>query len=426
MAAEGDDHLRAHAHDLGPEEGHAALQLARLGVAVVRRAALHDVGDVDLVAAHAHAALDDRGELLPRPPDEGQPLAVLVSARPLADEHQLRLRVARAEDDLRAAGGQLAATAVAEHAGHARQVGRLRERGHQRGVRLLRRAPAPARRAAVLARLRSPSCGAGLGARRALPTRLSLRLSCAPRRLGAERAGDAPRLFNAARACGRGSFLWRRTRNWGCDIRRRTRRGGWGRRAGAARGCRGRRRGWGRRAGGARGCGGRILNVGLPGPLRVGLSLPQARLRRRRGGLCRAGPSAEQLGGQRRRGRRRRVRDPEPLPPAQLFAQLAAEPLQGLQRGHLRIERGIKGDRRHNARRLNRRRFNRRGLGGRGARLGLWGWRELWEFGQGRRRRRAEVDPARPVQLSEQQLAERPHLPVRRRHRGASRLSGGG
>ena len=50
----------------------------------------------------------------PALPDERQPLLVLVAARRLAHEHQPRLGVALAEDDVLARRRQLAALAVAE------------------------------------------------------------------------------------------------------------------------------------------------------------------------------------------------------------------------------------------------------------------------------------------------------------------------
>ena len=61
--------------------------LVGLRVAVARRPALDDVGDVDLVARQADR-LDDPGQQLPGAADERLALPVLVLARRLADEHQ--------------------------------------------------------------------------------------------------------------------------------------------------------------------------------------------------------------------------------------------------------------------------------------------------------------------------------------------------
>ena len=68
-------------------------------VAVPGRAALDHVRDVDVLAGHADPA-EQLVEELPGLADERVALLVLVEARRLADEHQVRLRVADAEDDL--------------------------------------------------------------------------------------------------------------------------------------------------------------------------------------------------------------------------------------------------------------------------------------------------------------------------------------
>ncbi len=82
------------------------------GVRLPRRAALHDIGDVHLLALEAHGS-DHVVEQLAGASDEGQTLRVFVGARALADKHQLGVGVAGAEDDLLAALlPQLAALAV--------------------------------------------------------------------------------------------------------------------------------------------------------------------------------------------------------------------------------------------------------------------------------------------------------------------------
>ncbi len=97
--------------DLAVEERLAGRDLVRLRIPVLRRPALDDVGDVDVRALELNG-LDDLREQLPGASDERLAEAVLVGARRLAHEHQFRLRIADAEDDLAAALlAQLAARA---------------------------------------------------------------------------------------------------------------------------------------------------------------------------------------------------------------------------------------------------------------------------------------------------------------------------
>ncbi len=106
------DDLRADDADLPHQEWRAGIALVAFGSAIARRPALHDVGDVDLLALEAHGG-DHVVEQLSGAPDERQALLVFVSARPFADEHQLGVRISGAEDDLLASQlGQLAALAV--------------------------------------------------------------------------------------------------------------------------------------------------------------------------------------------------------------------------------------------------------------------------------------------------------------------------
>ncbi len=59
--------------------------------------------------------LDHLGQELPRAADEGDALDVFIAPRGLAGEHQRRVRIAHAEDNLAAAEAmQLAARAVAD------------------------------------------------------------------------------------------------------------------------------------------------------------------------------------------------------------------------------------------------------------------------------------------------------------------------
>ena len=80
------DHVRLEQRDLLIEEGAARLHLERLGVAVARRPALDDVGDVD-VATVEPDRLEQRRQQAPGGADEGFALAVLVLAGRLADGH---------------------------------------------------------------------------------------------------------------------------------------------------------------------------------------------------------------------------------------------------------------------------------------------------------------------------------------------------
>ena len=85
---------------------------SRSGRAVARRAALDDVGDVNVGPLQAHR-LDHLVQQLPGAADEGFALLVFVGAGAFADEHQLSARVADAEHDLLAPVlVQLAAGAV--------------------------------------------------------------------------------------------------------------------------------------------------------------------------------------------------------------------------------------------------------------------------------------------------------------------------
>jgi hypothetical protein len=66
---------------------------------VLRRAALDDVRDVDVIPLQIDR-FDDLGQKLPGPPDKWNPLQVFVGAWRFADEHQIGIRVADAEHDL--------------------------------------------------------------------------------------------------------------------------------------------------------------------------------------------------------------------------------------------------------------------------------------------------------------------------------------
>ena len=100
--------------DLAEEERLAGGDFVGLGVPVLRRTALDDVGDVDVFAREADR-LDHLRQQLAGAPDERDPLDVFIAARRLADEHEPRVRIADAKDDLAPAERrELAAGAVAE------------------------------------------------------------------------------------------------------------------------------------------------------------------------------------------------------------------------------------------------------------------------------------------------------------------------
>ncbi len=115
--AEGDEDARLDDGDLFAQVGEAALHFERRGGAVagrVRRhvgAAFEDVGDVDVVAGQAHG-VDDFGEEFAGASDEGLALLVLIRSGGLADEHEVGVGVAGAEDGLRARRGEVLAFAA--------------------------------------------------------------------------------------------------------------------------------------------------------------------------------------------------------------------------------------------------------------------------------------------------------------------------
>src|SRR6185295_20010551 len=85
----------------------AGLDLDRLRVAVAGRPTPQDVGYPHLLAGNADLA-EQLGQQRPGATDKGQALAILLGARGLAYEHQLRVGVAAAEDHVRAGLGQRA------------------------------------------------------------------------------------------------------------------------------------------------------------------------------------------------------------------------------------------------------------------------------------------------------------------------------
>ena len=96
-------------------------------VAVPWGPALDHVRDVHVRTGHADPA-EELVEELPRLADERIALLVLVEARRLADEHQLRVRVADAEDDLRAPFVETAARAPCDLSREGLELGQLSPR----------------------------------------------------------------------------------------------------------------------------------------------------------------------------------------------------------------------------------------------------------------------------------------------------------
>ena len=113
-APERDNHLWLDHCNLAHEKWRAGVALIAFGRAIAGRAAFHDVRDVDLFAAQSHG-LDHVVEQLSGAPDERLSLRIFIRARAFADEHQVRMRIADAEDDLLAPLlVKLAAGAIAE------------------------------------------------------------------------------------------------------------------------------------------------------------------------------------------------------------------------------------------------------------------------------------------------------------------------
>src|SRR5574340_650391 len=97
MPPERDDERRIKGLELAPQVRRTGRDLVRFGVAVVRGPALHDVRDEHVLTAPADRTeqpLEER----PGSTDERAALAVLVEARPLADEDHLGVGAPLARD----------------------------------------------------------------------------------------------------------------------------------------------------------------------------------------------------------------------------------------------------------------------------------------------------------------------------------------
>jgi hypothetical protein len=84
-----------------------------LGLAIFRRAAFHDVADVDVFALQTHG-FNHLGEQFSGAAYERKALHIFVVAGTLADENQFRFGVAVAKDDIVARGMKFASPAFAE------------------------------------------------------------------------------------------------------------------------------------------------------------------------------------------------------------------------------------------------------------------------------------------------------------------------
>src|SRR5688500_4514287 len=97
--AERDNNLRPDRVNLPEQERLALLHFVRLWIAVARRPALDDVGDVDVFAPQIDG-LDDFRQELSGAADERLPLDVFIRAGRFADEHQVRVGISDTEHHL--------------------------------------------------------------------------------------------------------------------------------------------------------------------------------------------------------------------------------------------------------------------------------------------------------------------------------------
>ena len=126
--------LRLDDRQLGVEVLAAVGRLHRQRRTIVRRPAAEDVHDVNVLAAKLHAFGDDVGKQLTRPADKRFALPIFVRARGLADKDQVGMRIADAENRLRAIFDQYraalqAATRLATSARASSREGPEREAG---------------------------------------------------------------------------------------------------------------------------------------------------------------------------------------------------------------------------------------------------------------------------------------------------------
>ena len=126
------DDARLDQLDLPPEMALAGFDLVGQWIAVSRRAAFENVDDIDVVTRKPDVG-EQLVEQLACRADERDALLVLVEAGSLADEHQIGVRVARAEHDLRAASGECALGAAGNDLAEGAKLvdaGQLSDRSH--------------------------------------------------------------------------------------------------------------------------------------------------------------------------------------------------------------------------------------------------------------------------------------------------------
>ena len=122
--AKGYDDFRTNDGNLPHEERAAGVALITLWRAVLRRAALDHVGDVNVFATNAHGG-DHVIEQLPGASYEGLALRIFIRAWTFTDEHDAGVRVADAEDNVGARLAQFAAGTIAKVCANHLQRGRL-------------------------------------------------------------------------------------------------------------------------------------------------------------------------------------------------------------------------------------------------------------------------------------------------------------
>ena len=134
------EELRLDELDLLHQVGHAGGHLVELGRAVVRRAALENVGDVHPIPLHPDLHERLRQELT-GPTDEGLALKILIAAGRLAHEHERRVQGAHSEHHLRPRLAQPALRALHHGLHEFQEFGRVLElcRFRRGRARFLRR-----------------------------------------------------------------------------------------------------------------------------------------------------------------------------------------------------------------------------------------------------------------------------------------------
>src|SRR5262249_27627166 len=111
--AEAADDLRLDHGELLFEEGIARHYLVGFGIAIIRRSTFQDIADVNVVALDVDR-FDDLRQQLPGPAHKRQTLLIFIEARGFADEHEFRVGIAGAENNIRPFWSKLAALAVAD------------------------------------------------------------------------------------------------------------------------------------------------------------------------------------------------------------------------------------------------------------------------------------------------------------------------